>query len=290
MSLLFNKVVIVGVGLMGASLGMDLLRTKKVKTILGVGRKRANLNVAKRKKAITHIFSGKNLDNAWAGADLIILATPVAVIPHFMKSIAGAKKKGLLKDRVIVMDVGSTKGTIVQAARRHLAPNKITFLGAHPIAGTENSRAQAAFSGLYKGKVCILTPEKKTPRWALHKVGRLWRSVGSKIVTMTASRHDALLAHCSHLPHVVAYSLMHTLLVNPQALAMSGGGFRDFTRIASSDPEMWRDICLENQKAILEAMTHFEKKMSSFKRSIRKRDGRALYRLFEKAREVRRTL
>jgi prephenate dehydrogenase len=288
---LFDKVVIVGVGLMGASLGMNLLRHKKARSIVGVGRSRANLNTAKQKKAITDIFTGANLDAAWSEADLIVLATPVAAIDQYLKSIGQAAKKGLVRPKLVVTDVGSTKESIVKSAQRYLSPQKVAFVGAHPIAGTEQSRAQAAFHDLYKGKVCVLTPDnKKTPYWAAANVKRLWHTVGARTVTMTPRQHDQLLAHCSHLPHMVAYSLMHVILTQPKALPLIGGSFKDFTRIAASDPEMWRDISLENKRALLKAIQLFEKKLSVLKTAIKKGDGKALSRLFTQARHLRRQL
>ncbi|OGP14628.1 MAG: hypothetical protein A3I75_00315 [Deltaproteobacteria bacterium RIFCSPLOWO2_02_FULL_50_16] len=286
----FEKVVIVGVGLIGASLGIDLLRQKMARCIVGIGRSRANLLVARRKKAITHIFSGRLLEEAWKGADLIILATPVAAMDYYFKSLRQAAKKGYLKKRLVITDVGSTKAGILRSAHRSLGSCHIPFVGAHPIAGTENSRAKAAFSGLYKKKICVVTHEARTPLWAVRKVQGMWRGVGAHVKIMKASQHDILLAHCSHLPHMVAYSLVHALLAQPKALGLAGGGFRDFTRIASSDPEMWRDICVENQEALLQAIRHFEQKLSSLKTMIRKREGRLLSRYFEKAREVRRRI
>ena len=285
MAYLFNKVIIVGVGLIGGSLGMEILRRKLAPVVIGVGRSRANLKVALAKRAIRKGCSPQQFINQLAGADLIILATPVRSVAGYFSLLRSAARQGNLSADLIVTDVGSTKRGIVRQAER-LLPAEIPFVGGHPIAGTEHSGAQAAWLGLFRNKICILTPGNKTNRRAVKKITELWKAVGSQVITLSPEIHDARLGAVSHLPHMVAYALVHTVLRQPQALRLGGGGFRDFTRIAASDPVMWRDIGLENGAVIQKNIRALERELKVIKKMLARNEGEKLRRYFVGARKV----
>lgn len=251
--------------------------------IIGVGRDISNLELAVKLDAID-----KFTTDPAAGvvdADLIVIATPVASIPSIMKAIAPYLKEG-----AVVTDVGSVKGAIVSEAEGFI-PRGVHFVGGHPIAGTEDSGAGAAFPTLFEKHKCILTPTAKTNKDALEKVKKVWEAAGSDAILMDADKHDNILAAVSHLPHVIAYSLVNTVNnmkdFEDGILSYSAGGFRDFTRIASSSPEMWRDICLLNREAILDMIGRFENELASLKRAIKASDDESLLTVFRSAKDAR---
>ena len=288
----FGNVIIVGVGLIGASIGMNLVKRRLADHVVGVGRGRANLNVAKRRRAIHQAWSVKDHRDLFRGArgaalkeaDLIILATPVKtaarILAAFPKRFIAQMKQG-----AVITDVGSTKRSIMKAAE-HRIHGPVHFVGAHPIAGTEQAGAQGADPELFKKCLTILTPGHGTPA-AQRKVKALWRALGSRVLTMPAGQHDRLLSLVSHLPHMNAYSLVQAVGEPKEMAQLVAGGFRDITRIASSDPVMWRDICVDNADEILKAMRHFDEKWRQLKQAIRKKDGRALQRFFESGKRHR---
>ncbi len=286
----FNQVIIVGTGLIGASLGLNLIKKRLAKEVIGVGRHAANLRTAKRIRAIHTPWQIRKTKDLFASdrlleADLIVLATPVQTITDFLEMIPAPFIKKM-KRGMVITDVGSTKRSIVRLAERRIC-GPAAFVGGHPIAGTERSGAQAAQADLFKGRVVLLTPTQKTARAAMTKVRSLWRGVGSQVMTLSPAKHDRLLALTSHLPHVVAYSLIHSLSGQTEATQLAGGGLRDFTRIAVSDPTMWRDICLENRDQILKGMDRFEKGWKQLKRALVKKDAQALQRFFQQSRAIR---
>jgi prephenate dehydrogenase len=221
-------------------------------------------------------------------AGLVVLATPVESILQLLPKIGA-----LCGDDTVVTDVGSVKGSIVREAERTLTrPSR--FVGGHPIAGTENSGVEASFSSLFTDRKTILTPTDGTDPEALGRVRRLWEEIGSNVVMMDTETHDRVMGFVSHLPHIVAYALVHTLYSQDQRdgdlARFSAGGFLDFTRIASSHPEMWRDICLMNREALLEAVDSFGLTLDKFRAMISAQDGKGLEEHFDQCRRTRANL
>ena len=246
----FRKVIIIGVGLIGGSLAMALKEKGMAERVVGVGRGVDNLKVALSRGIIDEYTH--DAKEAVKGADLILLATPVGTMGSVVEEIAPSLERG-----AIVTDVGSVKGPIIEDIES-LMPDGAFFVAAHPIAGTENSGAEAAFPALFRDRVCIITPTARTDGEALEKVTRMWEATGSHVVTMDAERHDVILAAISHLPHIAVYALVNAVAGasgdGESILNYSAGGFTDFTRIASSSPEMWRDICLMNREALIKVI------------------------------------
>lgn len=284
--LYFEKVAIVGVGLIGGSLAISMREDKMAGRITGIGRGLPNLEAAKRLGVVDDFT--RDVAEGVKDADLVIVATPVTSIEKVMTLAYKHLKPG-----AIVTDVGSVKGAIAKVLDA-LMPEGTFFVPGHPIAGTEHSGVEAAFLGLFENKRCILTPTESTDELALKKVSELWERVGSEVVIMDAERHDVILASISHLPHVIAYALVNTVAgtdgKNSDALKYSAGGFKDFTRIASSSPEMWSDICALNKDAILDYVESFKKTLDVFSSLIRDDDFKGLTHEFERAKEARDSL
>lgn len=280
---LINRLAIIGVGLIGGSLARILREQGEVGEIVGIGRGEANL----RKAVELGVVDSYSLDPAVgvAGADLVFLATPVCSIPSIVAEIAPHLAAGC-----VVTDGGSVKEEIVSACEP-LMPPGVHFVGGHPIAGTEHSGVEASFASLYAGKRCIVTPTSRTCPDALAKVVRMWEFAGSEVVVMGTEKHDRVVAAISHLPHMVAYSLVNAVggydRFDENIIRYSAGGFRDFTRIASSDPAMWRDIALMNREAVIEMMDHFAKYFASLRELVAEADGQALERFFRESKESR---
>lgn len=268
-------VAIVGVGLIGGSLALALKEAGVVDRILGFDRDATNLAQALQLGVIDQACTGPEELSA---ADLIFLATPVLAMPAALTAIASHLKSG-----AILTDGGSVKEAVI-AALEPLLPPTLRYVPGHPISGTERSGAQAAFATLFRGKRCILTPTNRTDPQALTLVTALWQAVGSEVVLMDAEKHDRILAAISHLPHMVAYALVNAVgaydRYEENILLYSAGGFRDFTRIASSDPTMWRDIALTNRGALLEMIERFEADLAQLKEVIRNSDATALHAYF----------
>jgi prephenate dehydrogenase len=250
---LVKRMAVIGVGLIGGSLARVLRKRGAVSEVVGIGRGEANL----KRGVELGVLDSYSLDpkEGVRGADLVFVATPVCSIPAVVAEIAPFLSPGC-----IVTDGGSVKEYVV-AACEPLMPAGTFFVGGHPIAGTEHSGVEASFATLYQGKRCIVTPTEKTDPGALEKVVELWEIAGSTVPLMDPAQHDRMVAAISHLPHMVAYSLVNAVAgydrFGGELLSFSAGGFRDFTRIASSDPVMWRDIALTNREAILETMDFF---------------------------------
>jgi prephenate dehydrogenase len=284
----FKRVAVVGVGLIGGSLAIELRGSKMAGSICGVGRGLKNLKTAKRLGIIdeytTDVLKGV------ADADLIVLAVPVSRTAGLVKAAANALKPG-----AIVTDVGSVKKAVVEACEP-LMPEGVFFVGGHPIAGTEHSGAESAFAGLFKGRRTIITPTKKTSKGALKAVTQVWKAAGSEVVIMDAGTHDRVLAAVSHLPHMIAYTLVGAVADlgsvdnGEKIVKYSAGGFRDFTRIASSSPEMWREICELNGREIVSSLDYFMKKLSMLKADIKAKKFDRVQREFERAKNVRDSL
>ena len=280
---MFQKLVIAGVGLIGGSLALDMRREGLVKTIVGFGRSEGNLRTAKKKGIIDQYFLREQ--EIPPDVDFLMMGTPVQAIVPLTAAFLPRLKPGC-----IVSDVGSVKGEIVKGMEK-LLPSEIHFVGAHPIAGSEQWGAEAAVENLFSGRRCILTPGKNTDPAALKKMVTLWKRLGAKVEIMDAQIHDQVLGVVSHLPHVVAYALVNALdqtEVNGIDLkTFCAGGFKDITRIASSRPELWRDICLLNRKAVSKSLGTYIRNLEKMKRWIDKGDGRSLEHEFAHANEVR---
>ena len=280
---LINKLVIIGVGLIGGSLARVLREKGEVGEIIGVGRSAANLIKAVELGVIDR-YSHDPLA-AVEGADMVFLAIPVCSMAAMTARIAPALASGC-----VVTDGGSVKGEIVSACEP-LMPAGTFFVGGHPIAGTEKSGVDASFSTLYINRRCILTPTGKTDRDALARVARMWEIAGSEVVFMDTSKHDRVLAAISHLPHMVAYALVNAVgdydRFDESILKYSAGGFKDFTRIASSDPAMWRDIALMNREGILELTDFFSAYLADLRTLVEKSDSRGLEEFFTRSKEKR---
>ncbi len=280
---LINRLAIIGVGLIGGSLARVLRERGEVGEIVGIGRGEANLMKAVELGVIDRYTTDPGA--GVADADLVFLATPVCSIAAIVAQIAPFLASG-----AIVTDGGSVKEGIVAPCERLMRIGTY-FVGGHPIAGTEHSGVEASFSALYQGRRCILTPTEQTCGEALRKVSRMWETAGSEVVLMDVLKHDRVVAAISHLPHMVAYSLVNAVegydRFDDSILRYSAGGFRDFTRIASSDPAMWRDIALMNRDALLEMMEFFSSSFSQLRSLVESGDGEGMRRFFEESKESR---
>ncbi len=283
MPFMFRKMVVAGVGLTGGSLALAARKFGLVDEIVGYGRGEKNLRLARRNGVIDRYFMDeRKVPN---GVDLLILATPVQSIAPLAKSFLPG-----LAPSCLVSDVGSVKANVVHQVERVLA-RRADFVGAHPIAGGEQWGAQAAKSDLFIGHRCILTPTRYTNPTALRKMTTFWRRLGSKVEIMEPRAHDRILALVSHLPHVLVYSLVNSLReARVDSLDLKeycAGGFKDFTRIASSRPEIWRDICLDNPQAITKGIVDYVKRLEKVKRWIQDGRGDLLEKEFQRANEFR---
>ncbi len=280
---MFNQVTIIGVGLIGGSLGLALKKKKVVKSVVGYGRRRGALNKAVSIQAIDRYCL--TLPKAIKDADLVCLTTPVGTFESLCRIMAPHLKEG-----AIVTDAGSVKGALVKTLT-NLMPEHASFVGGHPIAGREKSGVMAATGTLYKGCRTILTPIPETNRDALKKVKALWEAVGANVFELDPFDHDRILSFVSHLPHVVAYALME-MLTHPRIAPLnpveySAGGLRDFTRIAASSPEMWRDIFLANKDAVVEGIDIYQETLEKIKKKILINDGAGLIEIFNRANDIR---
>jgi len=280
---LFNKMAVIGVGLIGGSLARILREKGAVREVVGIGRGEANLKRGVELGVLDSYTTDARV--GVAGADLVFVATPVCSIPKVVAEIAPYLSPGC-----IVTDGGSVKEYVV-AACEPLMPAGTFFVGGHPIAGTEHSGVEASFATLYQGKRCIVTPTANTDAAALEKVVELWRIAGSSVPLMDPVQHDLVVAAISHLPHMVAYSLVNAVdgydRFGGDLLSFSAGGFRDFTRIASSDPVMWRDIALTNREAILEMMDFFSGYLEKLRGLVAAEDAEGLQSFFLNSKQKR---
>ena len=271
---------ILGVGLIGASLAQSCRQRKLVKTIVGFGRNAANLKKAQEKHIIDS--GSTDLKTAVKGSDLIVLCIPVGSLIERIREMVPFLQKGC-----IITDAGSVKGRLVEEIDA-LIPDSIYYVGAHPIAGGEQSGLEAARADLLTGAKCIITPTANTRTEALQRVTEFWTEVGMQTLPMDAHEHDTVFGALSHLPHVVAYALMNTVANvktknHGDILSMSGGGLKDITRIASSDPVMWRDICLENKRPVVKLIDQFQNALENIKSLIEQDQADALQETFANA-------
>jgi prephenate dehydrogenase len=284
MAVYFNKVTIIGVGLIGGSLAKVMKAKKLAGEIHGAGRSRETLEQAIRLGVIDRM--GQNSVHAVENADLVVLATPVGTFEPIVSEIAPHIKKG-----AVLTDVGSVKGELVKALEK-LLPPAVHFVPGHPIAGREKHGVGAASETLFQGARCILTPTASTDAGALEAVRSLWIEAGMNVIIMDPDKHDHIFAAVSHLPHVAAFAMMSSvaeLNEGPdQYISFSGAGFRDFTRIAASSPEMWKDICLANRQNIVEMIDRYLLVLNRMKKAVQTGDGKRIERLFRQASEARR--
>ena len=285
MSPLFQRVALIGIGLIGSSLALAMRRKKLAGEITGYARSEQTRVKARELGLVDMVFPSAR--EAVEGADLVILCSPVGTYAALAEEIAPALKPG-----AILTDVGSVKGAVVRDVAAHV-PHGVHFVPGHPIAGTEQSGPESGFAELFINRWCILTPLPDTDRQAVERLAEFWQACGSNIDIMTPEHHDLVLAITSHLPHLIAYNIVSTAadleeVTSSEVIKYSAGGFRDFTRIAASDPTMWRDVFLNNREAVLEMLGRFSEDLSALQRAIRWGDGDTLFNLFSRSRQIRR--
>ena len=282
-SLRINTLVVIGVGLIGGSFALALKKAGAVGKVIGVGRSAANLQQARALGIIDAVAN--DAAAAVAGADMVLVAVPVAQTGAVLRAIAPQ-----LAPDCVVTDGGSTKQDVVALARACLGAKLSQFVPAHPIAGAENSGAAAARADLYQGRKVVITALPETAPAALERVRAAWLACGAELRSMQPAEHDAVFAAVSHLPHLLAYALVHDVALHDNATTLfdyAAGGFRDFTRIASSHPEMWRDICIANRAAILTELNRYQRQLDGLQRMLEAGDAAALESVFTQARKAR---
>ena len=284
---LFGRIALIGIGLIGSSLAR-VIRREKLATHVAISTRSAA--TLKRAEAL-ELGDSYHTDLAQGvrDADLVIVSVPVGSSGEVAEIIAPALKAG-----AIVTDVGSTKGSVIAQMQPHI-PAGVHFIPGHPLAGTEKSGPDAGFAALFENRWCIFTPLPDTDPEALEKLSEFWRRCGSNIDVMDPQHHDMVLAIVSHLPHIIAYNIVGTAddlqnVSKTEVIKYAASGFRDFTRLAASDPTMWRDVCLHNRDAILEMLSRFSEDLASLQRAIRWGDGDKLFDLFTHTRSVRRSI
>jgi cyclohexadieny/prephenate dehydrogenase len=284
---LFDRVALIGIGLIGSSLARALRRDSPGTSIVACARRSETLATVRRLE-----LADETTDDpaaAAAGADLVVIATPLSAYAEIGRRIAPALRPG-----AILTDVGSVKQAVIRDLQPHLPPG-VHFVPAHPVAGTEHSGPEAGFAELFRGRWCILIELPETAPEAVTAVGRMWETFGMRVVTMSADHHDKVLAVTSHLPHLIAYTIVGTATdledsLKSEVIEFSASGFRDFTRIAASDPVMWRDIFLNNREAVLEILQRFNEDLTALQRAIRWGEGDKLQDLFTRTRAIRRSI
>jgi len=283
---MINRLAIIGIGLIGGSLSLALKQSGSVKHVVGFSRKASTRSEALSLGVIDSAVS--SIADAIQNADIVVLAVPVGAIADALISIAP-----YVKDNMIITDVGSVKSQVVDAAKLALGDKFRQFVPGHPISGTEKSGPAAAFAELYQEHKVVLTPTKQTDEVAIKKIRNMWKAAGAEVSIMTAEHHDDVLAATSHLPHLLAFNLVDMLAEEggdvAEVLRYAAGGFRDFSRIASSDPEMWRDISLTNSTAILSLLKKYQHQMSLLQQAIEQQDADYLIAVFERAKQARDT-
>lgn len=284
---MFEKVTIIGMGLIGSSVARIVLKKRLAKVLVTAD---ADMNVCKRVHdlGLAHRTTD-DLGEAVEGADLVLIAVPVGAMGAVMERIAPALKPG-----AIVTDTGSVKMAVIEAVKPFCRPG-IEFVPGHPIAGTEFSGPEAGFAELFENRWCVLTPLPDTSVRAVEKVTQLWEACSARIEIMDPAHHDLVLGITSHLPHLIAYTIVGTATeleddIKSEVIKFSASGFRDFTRIAASDPVMWRDIFLNNKSAVLEVLQRFSEDLTALQKAIRQGNGDYLYDVFTKTRAIRKQI
>lgn len=279
----FRKVTIIGVGLLGGSLGQALKKRRLASEVVGYVRRPASVIECKKAGAVDSCTM--DLCEAVQGADLVVLCTPLAQMPALLKEMLPAIKRG-----AIVTDVGSVKATVVKQLKPLVAKAGAHFIGSHPMAGAEKTGVAAARESLFENAVCVVTPTHKSNPSALRKTEQLWKSVGARVMRLAPELHDELVSRSSHLPHVAAATLANLVLdpkhPKPQSL-LCANGFRDTTRIASGSPEMWRDIAMANRKNLSRALDRFIRELKNFQNTLNHGDEKSAEKFFERGKQRR---
>lgn len=280
-----ERLAVIGVGLIGGSVARSLKRAGYAKRITGIGRNAEHLEKAKELGVVDDFST--DIAEGVADADMVLISVPMGAYDAILTALAGKLKPGC-----VLTDAGSTKQHAVDTARRHLSDAELArFVPAHPIAGTEHSGVEASFASLFDGRLCVLTPTDQTEADACDAAREMWKATGSRIMEMSAAEHDDFLAAVSHLPHLLAFGLVNTVRKQGDEkhdpFCFAAGGFRDFTRIASSSPEMWRDIALCNRKALVEKLDVLEVELNALRKALDAGDGEALVNDFRAAKEAR---
>ena len=284
---MFNKVTIIGLGLIGSSIARAINKNNLCKILVAHDKSKIVLKKTLKLKITNYIEP--NLKKSVENSDLVIICTPLGTYKNIVSVI-----KNYLKKTCILTDVGSAKIFVTNTVNKLINKNTI-WIPAHPVAGTEESGPEAGFADLFKNRWCIITPVNKKNPSSLKKLNNFWKKIGSKVQHMTAEHHDKVMAITSHIPHLIAYNIVGTAAnlekdTKSEVIKYSASGFRDFTRIASSDPTMWRDIALNNRKQILHMLEKFNLDLSNLKRAIIKKDGNKLFKLFSKTRKIRQAI
>ncbi|ACS58115.1 MULTISPECIES: prephenate/arogenate dehydrogenase family protein [Rhizobium] len=287
MSVQFDRIALIGIGLIGSSLAYDIRRLGLAREIVVATRSPDTLKRAEE-LGLGDRYTTSSQD-AVKDADLVIVSVPVGASESVAKEISASLKPG-----AIVTDVGSTKASVIAQMLPHM-PDNVHFIPGHPLAGTEKSGPDAGFPGLFEGRWCIFTPVADTDETALKRLRSFWEALGSKVDEMDAEHHDKVLAIVSHLPHIIAYNIVGTAddletVTESEVIKYSASGFRDFTRLAASDPTMWRDVCLHNRDAILEMLARFSEDLAYLQRAIRWGEGDKIFELFTRTRAIRRSI
>ena len=284
---MFNKITIIGLGLIGSSIARAIKKNNLCKILVAHDKSKIVLKKTLKLKITNYIEP--NLKKSVENSDLVIICTPLGTYKNIVSVI-----KNYLKKTCILTDVGSAKIFVTDTVNKLINKNTI-WIPAHPVAGTEESGPEAGFADLFKNRWCIITPVNKKNPSSLKKLNNFWKKIGSKVQHMTAEHHDKVMAITSHIPHLIAYNIVGTAAnlekdTKSEVIKYSASGFRDFTRIASSDPTMWRDIALNNRKQILHMLEKFNLDLSNLKRAIIKKDGNKLFKLFSKTRKIRQAI
>lgn len=286
-TLLFDRITLIGIGLIGSSIARDIKDLGLAREVVISTRSEATL------KRAEELALGDRYETSAAeavkGADLVVVSVPVGSSGAVAEQIAPNLMPG-----AILTDVGSTKASVIAQMAPHV-PQSVHFIPGHPLAGTEKSGPDAGFAGLFKGRWCIFTPLPDTDAAALEKLKDFWIALGSRVDEMDPQHHDKVLAIVSHLPHIIAYNIVGTAddletVTESEVIKYSASGFRDFTRLAASDPTMWRDVCLHNKDAILEMLARFSEDLAYLQRAIRWGEGDKLFELFSRTRTIRRSI
>ena len=282
-----KKVAFIGMGLINSSLARDLKIKKFYLSSSAYSRRLSTINKIKKLKLVD--FASSNVEKIIKEADIIIVGIPVAAYQEVFKKICNHIKPG-----AIITDVGSVKKEVINSVKKYI-PKNVDFVPGHPIAGTENSGPESGFAGLFKNGWCILTPNKSTSKNSVKIIKYMWQLVGMKVDIMDSNYHDEVLAITSHIPHIIAYSIVGTVAnlqttIKKEVIKYAASGFRDFTRIAASDPIMWRDIILYNRQSILKMLNLFKKDLSKLEYAIENNDDNFLLNLFTKTRRIRKDI
>jgi cyclohexadieny/prephenate dehydrogenase len=282
---MFERVALIGLGLIGSSLSHAIRRGGLARHVVGHAQSAKTRDTALRIGLVGSVYA--TAAEAVRDADLVVLCTPIGVCGGIAKEIKPALAAG-----AILTDVGSVKGAVLRDVAPHV-PAGVHFIPGHPIAGTEHSGPESGFASLFDGRWCVLTPPAGVDKAAVEKLAGFWKACGSHVEVMDAEHHDLVLAITSHVPHLIAYNIVNTAhhlerVTDSEVIKFSAGGFRDFTRIAASDPVMWRDVFLNNKEAVLEMLGRFSEDLTALQRAIRYGEGETLHKLFVEARATRR--